>query len=129
MDLARKGLDATVFKLIVTHSPFSVLEWASMMHLPEGKKIDLADLEFRPIPLDLSASPLSFLIYNERILKIAQLSQRGEKIFGTAKRFKHWLDTENQALGDVKPQSLLDSAFGIDIIHDELTRIEHGILA
>ena len=47
----------------------------------------------------------------------------------SVKLAKIWLDAENIALGGVKPKSLLDSTFGIEIVKDELTRIEHGILA
>ncbi|WP_217452298.1 antitoxin Xre/MbcA/ParS toxin-binding domain-containing protein [Mucilaginibacter humi] len=39
------------------------------------------------------------------------------------------MDTVSIPLGNVKPKDLLDTAFGINSIYDELGRIEHGILA
>ena len=44
-------------------------------------------------------------------------------------KFEIWLNTLNVALGGIKPKDVLDSAFGIEWLMDELGRIEHGVLA
>jgi putative toxin-antitoxin system antitoxin component (TIGR02293 family) len=53
----------------------------------------------------------------------------GIEVFGGQERFNTWLTTKNTALGGIKPKDLLDSSFGIQMLKDELTRIEHGVLA
>lgn len=118
MGIARKGLDFDLFSLVMAQSPFTLKEWAALVQLNERT---LQRYQQEKAPLDP--------IYSERVLGIAQVLQQGESVFGNLENFKIWLDAENIALGGVKPKSLLDSTFGIEIIKDELTRIEHGILA
>jgi putative toxin-antitoxin system antitoxin component (TIGR02293 family) len=66
---------------------------------------------------------------SERILRIALVVSKGEEIFGSGEHFNTWLKEPNRALADKKPLDLLVSAFGIDMILDELGRIEHGIIS
>lgn len=65
----------------------------------------------------------------ERILAIALLYKKGVSVFGSKEAFNAWLQLDNLALGQVKPISLLDSSFGISLLHDELGKIEYGIPA
>ena len=73
----------------------------------------------------LSFGPL----YSERIIEVQLLFNKGIEVFGDKDNFNSWLNLENVALGGIEPISLLDNTFGIMMIKDELTRIEHGILA
>ena len=66
---------------------------------------------------------------SEKFLAIALLFQQGIKVFGSTGKFSQWLDTTQVAFGGVKPKELLDNSFGIELINNELGRIEHGILA
>jgi putative toxin-antitoxin system antitoxin component (TIGR02293 family) len=66
---------------------------------------------------------------SERILRIALVVSRGEEIFGNSEQFSAWLKEPNRALADKKPIDLLVSNFGIDLILDELGRIEYGIIS
>ena len=51
------------------------------------------------------------------------------EVFGAAEKFNSWLDTINLIFGGIKPKMLLDNSFGINLLRDELTRIEYGNLA
>lgn len=64
----------------------------------------------------------------ERALALAQLYARGFEVMGK-ERFIRWMDQEHIALGKKKPKQLLDTHFGIQLLLDELGRIEHGVLA
>jgi putative toxin-antitoxin system antitoxin component (TIGR02293 family) len=66
---------------------------------------------------------------SERILRIALVVSRGEEIFGSVEQFNTWLKEPNKAVADKKPLDLLVSDFGIDMVLDELGRIEHGIIS
>lgn len=56
--------------------------------------------------------------------KRIQLYNRGYKIFGKQKAFNIWLETANDMLNGVTPESLLISHEGIQNVNDELNRIE-----
>lgn len=66
---------------------------------------------------------------SERLLQISIIINTGLQVFGDADKLFSWLKTESLALGNVKPKDLLDTNFGISLVRDELTRIEHGIFA
>jgi len=66
---------------------------------------------------------------SERALSIARLYAKGFDVFGDRDNFISWMDTPNVVLGGPKPKALLDTVFGIQMLMDELIRIEHGVLA
>jgi len=66
---------------------------------------------------------------SERILRIALVVSKGEEILGSGEQFNTWLKEPNRALADKKPLDPLVSDFGIDMVLDELGRIEHGIIS
>ena len=65
----------------------------------------------------------------ERLIEIAKLYSRGEEVFGSLDAFKEWMNSSVMALGNKKPKAFLDTSLGIDILMNELGRIEHGIFA
>ena len=66
---------------------------------------------------------------SERILQIQIIYQLGLDVFEDQASFDQWLNLNSIALGGRKPKDLLDSTFGVEVIKDELNRIEYGILA
>ena len=66
---------------------------------------------------------------SERIIELAKLYSRGEEIFGSLDAFKEWMSSSVLALGNKKPKDFLDTSLGIEMLMDELGRIEHGIFA
>lgn len=66
---------------------------------------------------------------SERALYIAKLFKSGIDIFGGQDKFRHWLNTENAAMGGEKPVSYLDTFSGIQLVIDELNAIEYGFSA
>ena len=65
----------------------------------------------------------------ERVIELAKLYTRGEEVFGSLEAFKEWMDSRVLALGNKKPKDFLDTSMGIDMLMDELGRIEHGVFA
>jgi len=57
------------------------------------------------------------------------LVRKGEEVFGDKSKFDAWLNATNVSLGNVVPKNLLDSSFGINLLKDELIRIEYGVFA
>ena len=68
-------------------------------------------------------------VVSEYILHIAEVVARGIEVFEDKDRFLSWLNQPSTALGGQSPKGLLTSRFGTDMVLDELTRIEHGIVS
>jgi putative toxin-antitoxin system antitoxin component (TIGR02293 family) len=66
---------------------------------------------------------------SERVIELAKLYSRGEEVFGSLDAFKEWMNSTVMALGNKKPKDFLDTSLGIEMLMDELGRIEQGIFA
>ena len=66
---------------------------------------------------------------SERVLKLMKLYRKGEEIFGDVEPFRRWLEKPAIGLGWMIPFELLQTSGGIDLIMEELIRIEFGDLA
>lgn len=66
---------------------------------------------------------------SERIFELAELYARGKDVFGDIDKFNAWLQRISKPLGNVTPYSLLDTSHGIDLVGEELGRIDHGVFA
>jgi len=51
----------------------------------------------------------------------------GEEVFDNVKQFRHWLHTENFALGNLTPMELLSSSYGKELVLSELVRVDEGV--
>ena len=66
---------------------------------------------------------------SERVIELAKIYSRGEEVFDTLDAFKEWMNDSVMALGNKKPKEFLDTSMGIEMLMDELGRIEQGIFA
>ncbi|MFD0863856.1 antitoxin Xre/MbcA/ParS toxin-binding domain-containing protein [Sungkyunkwania multivorans] len=66
---------------------------------------------------------------SERLFEIAEVYAKGFEVFGDEKKFNNWIHEANLALGGIPPFSLLDTSYGVQIVLNELGRIDHGIFA
>ena len=64
---------------------------------------------------------------SELIIRLAKSFVLAKDVLGTADRASNWLTTENTALGDVTPISLLDTGPGFQEVINVLHRIEYGV--
>ena len=118
IEIVRKGIKFSMFINFANKSPFSLNEWSAFLHLSERtmQRYKKEERTFEPLQ-------------SEKILEIAILYKKGVEVFGNREKFNSWLETENLALGKVKPKDLFDNSFGIHLLKDELVKIEHGVLA
>lgn len=66
---------------------------------------------------------------SEKILKMFSLYLLGLEVFRSRDNFINWLSKPSFGLRNKIPKSLLSSSAGIDLIQEELSRIEHGDFA
>jgi putative toxin-antitoxin system antitoxin component (TIGR02293 family) len=66
---------------------------------------------------------------SEKVLSIFKLYRKGISIFGSAEEFNRWMSSPAFGLGGQQPNGLLDTMTGVNLINEELTRIEYGDLA
>lgn len=118
MALVRKGIKYSGFTELVKSSPFNLSEWSAYLNLSE-----------RTMQRYQKEKTTFGVNHSEKILQLAMLLRYGNQVFGSKSKFSQWLETTNLALANQKPKNLLDTSFGITLVKDELTRIEHGVLA
>lgn len=66
---------------------------------------------------------------SEKILHIAEVAAKGTEVFEDREKFIAWLHRPNVALGDQSPMSLLDSNYGVNMVLEEMGRLEYGVFA
>ena len=66
---------------------------------------------------------------SERILELVRLYAFGQDVFGSIDRFNDWLHSVCIPLGRQEPFDLLDTSFGIELVMQEIGRIDHGVFA
>jgi putative toxin-antitoxin system antitoxin component (TIGR02293 family) len=118
IEAVRVGFTFAIFYSFAKNTPFSLVDWSGFLNMSERtmQRHKREKKTFDPI-------------YSERILQITLLYNLGIDVFGNKDKFNAWLETQNLALGGIKPKELLDNSFGIGLLKDELNRIEHGVLA
>ncbi len=118
MRVARQGIGYSRFASLTKSFPFSMSDWSEFLHLSE-----------RTIQRYAKEEKSFDAVSSERIIEITLLYKDGVDVFGNRKKFDSWLGIQSVALGGTAPKELLDSALGIQLIRNELMRIEQGVLA
>ncbi len=115
--MIRKGLRRSRLDELMDISGFSLDEMAAILHTSSrtlqrytGNHLMNAD-------------------QSERVYELFLLYDRGAKLFGRADSFRSWMGNSLVSLGGLRPRDLLDTSIGINILLDELGKIEHGIPA
>lgn len=115
--LVRRGLPAASVEAITRLTRTAQSELARALAIPERT------LARRKREGLLSAEE------SAKFVRFARVVERAEEVFEEGAPALAWLKTENPALGDVTPLSLLDTDLGADTVLDMLGRIEHGVFA
>jgi putative toxin-antitoxin system antitoxin component (TIGR02293 family) len=114
----REGMRYESFAVFALKMPFSISEWSVYLHISERTM-----LRYKNDNLPFDA------LQTDKIYQLSMIYDKGLLVFGEKRYFDIWLNTQNIALGGLKPKELLDNSFGISLVGDELIRIEHGVLA
>ena len=63
---------------------------------------------------------------SDRVVQLADLYAYGREVLGEA-IFQKWCQTSLRTLGGKRPKDLLFTSVGIEMVKDELIRIEYGV--
>jgi putative toxin-antitoxin system antitoxin component (TIGR02293 family) len=116
--LIKNGMNFSAFENITKRIPFSFLDWSQFLHLSE-----------RTLQRYKKESKTIDPVYTEKIIDIANLYNLGVFVFGDETSFNQWIESPCLALNDNTPKSLLDTNLGIQLVRDEIGKIQHGIFA
>jgi putative toxin-antitoxin system antitoxin component (TIGR02293 family) len=87
----------------------------------------LANISIQTYKRKPHSTPLSLQL-SERVLLLQDLYAIGMNVFDSnLDLFQYWLKSSVPALQNQKPNDLLTSLIGIDVVKEELLRIEHGV--
>lgn len=115
---ARSGINVSAFFDLISISGLSNDELASIL-----------DLSFKTIQRYQKENKTLSAMNSEQILKLIALYQKADDVFGNIESFNRWLRKPSAGLDNEHPFSFLQTSGGIDIVHEELIKIEYGALA
>lgn len=117
MKITRRGLLRSAIDSIAKLLDLSGAELATYLHVSERTLQRYAsDKELSP---ELS----------DRLVQIAKVYARAVDVFEDEENAVAWLKYPSRALNDTAPIEYLDNSSGIEIVLDELIRIEYGVVA
>lgn len=102
---------------------------ANISGLTNQELSSLLDLSFKTIQRYQKEKKKLNALNSEQLLKLIALYQHAESVFGDVISFDRWLRKPAAGLGNTIPFKFLQTPGGIDLIQDELYRIEFGALA
>jgi uncharacterized protein (DUF2384 family) len=106
-----KKFDALTVKI-----PFTLKEWASVLHLSD-RTIQRYARENKPFEG----------IYADRLVQIEKVINESGKVFKKPIDFYQWLHEKHVVLGYVLSAASLQTQDGIQMLLDELGRIQQGV--
>ncbi|RYY66929.1 MAG: DUF2384 domain-containing protein [Chitinophagaceae bacterium] len=113
-----KDFNHQEFKKIADKAPFSLAEWASILHLSERTLQRYAKDNGVFAPMNA-----------ERVLHIARVLEQGKNTFGSVENFYNWLKESPRAVEGSLSLESLSSYDGIERVLAQLGRIQYGLLA
>lgn len=118
VQIAKDGMPASAFNELLVITGLSKDDLASILGLSYKtiQRYEKDNKRFNPLN-------------SEQLAKIIALYQQANEIFSDLNAFNRWLRKPAYGLGNLVPISLLTTSGGIDLIREELIRIEYGVLA
>ena len=113
----RTGVPKKALDILIAKTGISINELPGILHISD-----------RTLRRYTSSQKLNAEL-SERVIELAMLYSRGEDVFENLSAFNEWMDSTVMAFGNKKPKEYLDTSLGIQILFEELGRIEHGIFA
>jgi len=115
IDIAQKGVTKNAYEHLAKYLNYSTKQMAEILPITERTiQRYTKNTHFNPEVSD-------------HILQIAEVTAKGTVVFKQKENFISWMNYPCVSFGNRTPISLLHSKFGVDMVLDELGRIEHGV--
>ena len=118
VEYARLGINAT-----------TIIRLAELLKISQKKAADFFHFSERALRDYIKQDRLLDTDSSEKIIKMFSLYLFGSEVLESADNFVQWLFSPSLGLRNKIPADLMYSSDGIDLIHDELSRIDHGDFA
>ncbi len=117
MKLIRTGIKSSSIASFLKHSNLSQKQLSKIIHLSERT------LQRNPPEklLDPGAS--------EKLIELCRLFHKGITVFNTKEKLLLWINRPNLPLNNQPPLELMETSLGMDMVHDELIKIEQGVFS
>lgn len=106
----------------------SLMDFVHFLDFPPDQVARMLPITLRTIQRYSSKQKFNPLV-SEHIIQLVFLVGKGIEVFGSLEKFKKWLNTPSKALGGYVPSDLVSLKTGVQMVMDELGRIEYGIYA
>jgi len=117
ISIIKKRLPTRSVDSFLKHSELSQKQVARFIHISE-----------RTLQRNEPAKKLG-IDTTEKLLRLARLFYKGIEVLGEKNKFNIWLERICVPLGNQKPIDLLDTSLGMELVLDELQRIEYGVIS
>lgn len=116
VELSRKGVTKNTLLKVAELGSMSLKELAQLLPVTERTIQRYGDDD--RFPRDVS----------EHVLMLAEVFSKGLDVLGDRETLRDWLRTPIAGLGQ-PPLDLLDTSFGVELVKDELGRLEEGVFS
>ena len=116
ISVIRNGLPARSAQTVSEALRVPIRELSTYLHV-SSKTLERRLKDDRVLDQDVS----------DRLVELAKVFARTVEVMEDLDRARKWLFEPSLVLGNVSPVSLLDTSTGVEMVMDELGRIEHGI--
>ena len=107
----------------------SFFDLTSLFHLTKEELASMFHVSLKSLTRYRDSKQKLNPAQSEQVLKLKALHKKGIELFGNDEAFHRWLDKPAYGLGNRMQVQLMNTSTGIDLIIDELKRIEWGDLA
>ena len=102
---------------------------ASLFHFKKEELANLFHISLKSLMRYHASKQKLNAAQSEHVLKMISLHHHGMEVFGDEDAFHRWLQKPAYGLGNKIPFKLMNTSSGLDLIINELKRIEWGDLA
>ena len=117
MRIIKGGLKNKSIKSFIKHSNLTQKQVSRLIHISERT------LQRNPPDKVINIGT------SEKLVELSRLFYKGIEVFNDKEKFNTWLNRPNKSLEDQKPIELIETSLGIDLVFDELLKIEHGVFS
>lgn len=117
VNLVQEGLKSKSINAFIKQTELTQKQVSKLIHLSE-RTLQRNTAEKK---LDSSTS--------ERLVSLSRVYFLGTQVFGDQQKFNRWIKRSNRGLNNTPPLELMETNMGLELVKEELNRIESGVFS